>query len=83
MTTPVATSDLCVQNVAAARKILLGIHRKVAGTALTEISTKLGGITRSGDFSERPKVSVAPMMDWTDDVEMSGSTWGYDGQKVW
>ena len=28
------------------------------------------------------KISVAPMMDWTDNVEMSDSIRGYEGQKA-
>ena len=33
---------------------------------MTETPIKLGGISHSGGLLERPKVSVAPMMDWTD-----------------
>ena len=29
------------------------------------------------------KVSVAPMMDWTDNPEISGGTRSYEGQKGW
>ena len=28
------------------------------------------------------RISVAPMMDWTDSAEMSGSTGSYEGQKA-
>ena len=35
---------------------------------MTETPTKLGKMPQIGGFLERPKVSVVPMMDWTDDV---------------
>ncbi len=52
-------------------------------TEMFESHSKTNAPVHSDHQSISRKVSVAPMMDWTDDVEMSGSTWGYDGQTVW
>jgi hypothetical protein len=64
----VDTRYFCGQIVAIASKILPGKPRKAAGITLTEIPGKIGEITQEGRTSVPAKISVAPMMDWIDDL---------------
>jgi hypothetical protein len=79
----VVTWNFCGQIVAGASKILPGNPPESAGIALTGNPEKEAENTRESLTSYVPKVSVAPMMDWTDDSEISGGTGSYEGQNGW
>jgi hypothetical protein len=52
--------------VTTSRKILPENPRKLAGIELLEIPKKVAETSHGGPTSVHAKVSIAPMMDWTD-----------------